>query len=101
MFFALAALVFVPSYTIIVVWDKERLLLKRESANGAYRCAAAGRHVLFLVCSCSCCETLLWQQPDMLCPLLHRLLASLPAQPRHGSSTAVTPMAPPTPTPTC
>ena len=44
LFIILAALVYIPSFTIIVVWDKEKLLLAREAGNGAYRCAEHAMH---------------------------------------------------------
>ena len=39
LWFSLAIIMFTPSFTALVVWDKERLLLRRESATGA-RCRA-------------------------------------------------------------
>ena len=35
LWFSLAIISFTPSFTALVVWDKERLLLRRESATGA------------------------------------------------------------------
>ena len=35
LWFSLAIVMFTPSFTALVVWDKERLLLRRESATGA------------------------------------------------------------------
>ena len=35
LWFSLAIIMFTPSFTALVVWDKERLLLRRESATGA------------------------------------------------------------------
>jgi hypothetical protein len=37
LWYALAILCFTPSYTALVVWDKERLLLRRETQTGARR----------------------------------------------------------------
>ncbi len=93
-FFVLASLVWVPSYTIIVVWDKERLLLRRESANGAYRCAAccrlpAARCPLPAACRplpAACCWATQWPQP----PTLH-----LHHMPPHPHTTAHPPGPPP------
>jgi O-antigen ligase len=36
-FLLLTLLMFVPSYTALVVWDYERGLLRRESETGTYR----------------------------------------------------------------
>ena len=36
-FLVLTLLMFVPSYTALVVWDYERQLLRRESETGTYR----------------------------------------------------------------
>ncbi len=38
LWFSLAIIMFTPSFTALVVWDKERLLLRRESATGACCC---------------------------------------------------------------
>ena len=38
LWFSLAIIMFTPSFTALVVWDKERLLLRRESATGARGC---------------------------------------------------------------
>lgn len=34
LWYSLAIVMFTPSFTALVVWDKERLLLRRESATG-------------------------------------------------------------------
>ena len=34
LWYGLAIVMFTPSFTALVVWDKERLLLRRESATG-------------------------------------------------------------------
>ena len=34
--FAMAVLSFTPSYTAATIWDRERLLLRRESSQGMY-----------------------------------------------------------------
>ncbi len=39
LWFSLAIIMFTPSFTALVVWDKERLLLRRESATGACYCS--------------------------------------------------------------
>ncbi|KAL4859144.1 ABC transporter G family member 9 [Chlorella vulgaris] len=40
MWFAMAVLSFTPSYTAAVVWDRDRLLLRRESQQGMYSVTA-------------------------------------------------------------
>ncbi|EFN53222.1 hypothetical protein CHLNCDRAFT_137099 [Chlorella variabilis] len=40
MWFAMAVLSFTPSYTAAVLWDKDRLLLRRESQQGMYSVTA-------------------------------------------------------------
>lgn len=36
LWFGLAILSFTPSYTAVTIWDKDRLLLRRESQQGMY-----------------------------------------------------------------
>ena len=40
LWFAMAVLSFTPSYTAAVAWDRERLLLRRESSQGLYSVTA-------------------------------------------------------------
>jgi hypothetical protein len=60
-FLVLTMLAFTPSYTVLVVWDHERQLLRRESGTNMYR-----RWVLGLVRSClrSDLLNLLYFAPD-------------------------------------
>ena len=62
LWFSLAIIMFTPSFTALVVWDKERLLLRRESATGACCCAfhpPAARHIAG-VTALSACADMRW-----------------------------------------
>lgn len=40
MWFALAVLSFTPSYTAVTLWDRDRILLRRETAQRMYSVSA-------------------------------------------------------------
>ena len=50
LWYALAIVMFTPSFTALVVWDKERLLLRRESATGMFGKARESDFQKLLIC---------------------------------------------------
>lgn len=56
LWFALAILSFTPSFTAAVIWDKDRLLLQRESQQGMYSVTAwfAARTFTFVPLQVGC-----------------------------------------------
>ena len=63
LWYGLAIVMFTPSFTALVVWDKERLLLRRESATGTHGFAASQAASLPLRCvmaASRATETVVW-----------------------------------------